>query len=160
MEMRWKINSTGCEMLVNFSVHVHSCAQFCKSWYGAVYGGLWGSIQGAWHMSYASPLPYRCKVERNLQNVHMKRKNSNFEDWCSVSTWRFKIPFPSDHCNLQWSSFHVSIASEICEHSTVQTWNFVACSCTLDQQFLQLHSHWDPSSCSWSQTDVVFTFSH
>lgn len=52
--------------------------------------------------------------------------------WCSVSTWRFKIPFPSDHCNLQlWSSFHVSIASEICEHSTVQILKFCG---------LQLHT--------------------
>jgi hypothetical protein len=73
-------------------------------------------------------MPLHCLTDvkwRGISRMYIwKRKNSNFGDWCSVSTWRFKIPFPSDHCNLQWSSFHVSIASEICEHSTVQILKF------------------------------------
>jgi hypothetical protein len=135
MEMRWKINSMAAKCWLILS----SCSQLRT----VLQVMVWCSVQ--WSLWKHSRSMAHVLCLSIALHMYIWRENSNFGDWCSVSTWRFKIPFPSDHCNLQWSSFHVSIASEILKFCGLQshTWSAIfATSQSLRSIFMLLVSSW------------------
>lgn len=160
MEMRWKINSTGCEMLVNSQLMftaAHSCAS-----HGMVQCMVVSEEAFEEHGTCLMPLHCLTDVKwRGISRMYIWReRTATLEIGALLVLEGSRFPFLLiiAICNDPPSMSQLLLKSV----STPQckSWNFVACSCTLDQQFLQLHSHWDPSSCSWSQADVFFTFSH